>query len=101
MVYILWQKRGGVAYVSGKRQRFDLGPFCRGLGSRDPDRRDLSGGGAAVSGGVFADRLRLRLLPASLERSFYEHRSLEIAQVPAKDSAKIVPRESITSPGNS
>ena len=90
-----------MAHVSGKRQLLDLRAFCGGLGSRDPDRCDLPGGGTAVSGGFFADRMRLCLLPASLERSVYEHCSLEISEVFTKVFAKIVPGQSITFPGNS
>ena len=45
-----------------------LGILCCGIGSRNPDRGHFSGGGSAVSGGVFADCVRLCLLPA-LERS--------------------------------
>ena len=89
-----------MAHVSGKRQ-LDFGAICRGSGSGYPDRRDLSGGSAAVSGGVSADRLRLCLLPASLERSFYEYCCLEIAEVFTENPAKIVPRESITVSGGS
>ena len=67
---ILDQRKGGAAYVSWQRGRrlLDTGRLRGGAGRGHPHCRHFSRGGAAVPGGVFADRVRLRLLQA-LERS--------------------------------
>ena len=70
-------------------------------GGGNPDRGYFSRRGAAVSGGVPADRLRLCLLPALGKERSYEHRSLEISQSSAGYSAEIVPGEGISTPGSS
>lgn len=86
-LYILKQRKGGGAHVLRKSRRRDPAAGCLrgGAGSGDIDCRDLPGGGAAVSGGCPADRLRLQLLPqVSGGRELYEwrhrdeHRGLEI-----------------------
>ena len=70
----------------------DIG-CCAGL--RHPDRRHLSNGIADVPGGIFGDRMRLRLLQTlkrALERSFmYEYRCLEIPKGSAGHFAQIIP----------
>ena len=80
----------------------DPGHLRGGTGCGDPDCGHFPGGGADVSGGVFADCLRLRLLPAvEGRRRGYEHRGLEIPQGPAGHSAEIVPHQGITRPDSS
>ena len=68
-MYILRVRKGRVTYVSERRRMLDTGRLRGGAGGRYPDRGDLSRGGADVSGGGPADRVRLRLLPA-VERSY-------------------------------
>ena len=95
-MYILCQKeRGRKTHVSWQRKLLDSWRVCCSSWSRDPDRGDFSCGCTAVSGGVFADCVRLRLLPA-LERSLaYEHRGLEISEGLTWYSSQIVQNQGL------
>ena len=57
-------RKGRGSDVSWRRRLLDPGRVRGGAGRRDPHRGHFPGGGAAVSGGLPADRVRLRLLSA-------------------------------------
>ena len=63
-LYRLIAEKGCESHVSWWRRLLDPGRLRGGAGSRYPDRGNFPGGGAAVSGGLPADRVRLRLLSA-------------------------------------
>ena len=70
-------------------------------GDRNSDHGNLSGGGAPVSGCVFADCMRLRLLQALRKESHHEYCCLEISQGIAWYFAEIISRERISFSGSS
>ena len=97
--YIMRVRKGRGTYVSKRRRMHAAGHLCGGPGGGDPDRGDLPGGAADVSGGIPADRVRLRLLPA-LERSELDaDHGVEIPQGTQRNLTKAVQDLGITSPG--
>ena len=76
---ILVLEKGGVTHVS-RRRLLAAGNVCCSAGGRYFDRSDLSGGSAAVPGGIFADRMRLRLLPTVERSDWNEYRRMEIPE---------------------
>ena len=97
--YIMGVRKGRGTYVSKRRRMHAAGHLCGGPGGGDPDRGDLPGGAADVSGGIPADRVRLRLLPA-LERSELDaDHGVEIPQGTQRNLTKAVQDLGITSPG--
>lgn len=94
-VYTKAEERRRETHVSQGRKLLDPWHLCSSAGGGYSDRGYFSSRGTDVSGGVFADCVRLRLLQA-LERSlFYEYRSLEIAEGFAWDFAAAVSREEL------
>ena len=77
---ILILRKGCVRHVSKRRKLLDAGRVRGGVGCWNPDRGNLSGGRAAVSGGLFADRVRLRLLQTLRKGHCNEYCGLEISQ---------------------
>ena len=94
--YIMRVRKGRGTYVSKRRRMHAAGHLCGGAGGGDPDRGDLPGGAADVSGGIPADCVRLRLLPA-LERSELDaDHGVEIPQGTQRNLTKAVQDLGIT-----
>ena len=97
--YIMRVRKGRGTYVSKRRRMHAAGHLCGGAGGGDPDRGDLPGGAADVSGGIPADRVRLRLLPA-LERSASDaDHGVEVPQGPQRHFTEAVQDLGIIGPG--
>ena len=97
---IYWyQERGRWTDVSRRRRLLASGLLRHCAWVWNSDCGDFSSGCAAVSGGVSADCMRLRLLQA-LERSKYHANcSVEVPQSPQRHSAEAVQDFGISSPG--
>ena len=79
----------------------DTGRLCGGAGGRDPDCGDLPGGAADVSGGIPADRVRLRLLQTLRKGHCNEYCGLEISQGAAGYFAQTLQSSGISPAGGS
>ena len=67
-------------HVSKRRKLLGSGRVRGGAGRRNPNRGDFPGRRAAVSGGLFADRVRLRLLQTLRKGYCNEYCGLEVSQ---------------------
>ena len=87
-----------MTHVSRRGRLPDSGDLRRGTRGRHSDRGHFSGGSSAVSGGVFADRLR-HFLPAALKggKEDEDHR-LEGTGIFAGDPALLILCEGIVEP---